>query len=654
MFDFAFVAVCLAGAILSGYLFYLDLWQPGVLGLGRPLATVIHREDEVRRKPASSYLWSAVDVGDRFFYRDSLQVGHGSRAVVELDSGRLLEVNENSLVVFEKTKELALKFLRGDFIVRSESGDLRYIASGKGGVEAKSLTLRLLEPRPASLLFSSDDLRSVQFSWRSVAKKKTTGPLSLEVATRRNFSEILLTRGFNPGSDVMQASLALPLGRYWWRLLESGQPATEVRQLVIARVPKITPVSPNPGEEVFQFGEGGPVDFRWTVQGGRALSERQGSEASHYLEVSTDPSFNQIVMHERVAVLTGKISLNGLTSGRRYYWRIQGEYPGAKAISATEDFHLSRRDSVEIALSDPVENQTVNAKASVRFEWDTSQKGMTYVWEIQPLFASAKDLNKEVLTDGNSVSVALPDSGRYGWRVTALDKDRSVGATAWRSLVVVTGEPIKLTGPSPNEEIYYWEKPSRFDFTWVRDADFESSGYSCHFVLAKNGEFGAQKVVPVKAANRVSSDALGLLPGQYSWKVRLVDSTGSVVRESPVWKFRYGVYPVLNAPEGVRPVNGSLISVGELSENPQLEWNPVPQAIGYEVILKQGQKVVMKSLTDSPRLGIERLQSGHYFWSVRALDPLRRAGRPMLTQSFQVDVESRQLDAPEETDWEAN
>ena len=49
---------CLVGTGTSGYLLYRDMMAEGKAGVGPPIGVIEHCEEDVWRKPSTSYLWA--------------------------------------------------------------------------------------------------------------------------------------------------------------------------------------------------------------------------------------------------------------------------------------------------------------------------------------------------------------------------------------------------------------------------------------------------------------------------------------------------------------------------------------------------------------------------------------------------------------------
>src|SRR5690349_2186733 len=93
-----FVAMaCIAGAATGSFYLYEDFNAKGRAGIGKPMAQVQRREAKVRRKAATSYVWTNVERDENLYLKDSLQTSGGSTASVKFNDGSVLEVGENSL-----------------------------------------------------------------------------------------------------------------------------------------------------------------------------------------------------------------------------------------------------------------------------------------------------------------------------------------------------------------------------------------------------------------------------------------------------------------------------------------------------------------------------------------------------------------------------
>src|SRR5688572_15295822 len=113
---------CLSGISVSSYYLQRD-FSSLEADRGAEYGTVTACDSDARRRHSDSYLWSRLSQGQPVFRRDSIRVGPQGFANVELKDGTKIELGENSLVIIDDPKTLALRFVRGSFIVADERGE---------------------------------------------------------------------------------------------------------------------------------------------------------------------------------------------------------------------------------------------------------------------------------------------------------------------------------------------------------------------------------------------------------------------------------------------------------------------------------------------------------------------------------------------------
>jgi hypothetical protein len=106
------------------------------------VGTVITTQRNVRGRRDDSFVWGRLDGSDKVFGRDTIFVGEGSQAKIDLRDGTKLELMENSLVVLQDAQ---VRLIHGDVRVDASqsTGGVRIDADGnhgfvlgKGGVGA--------------------------------------------------------------------------------------------------------------------------------------------------------------------------------------------------------------------------------------------------------------------------------------------------------------------------------------------------------------------------------------------------------------------------------------------------------------------------------------------------------------------------------------
>ncbi len=324
--DWALSAVALLAALLSGYL----LSQPATL---RPVGwtpptpqagTLTFQVGEVRRRPAGTLIWYPAGNGDPVFVGDALFVAPASSALVDLEGGAQLELDQNTLVVLEPPgrdllepprvavhkgslsgtsgaqalsleahgrvaalqpnarAELSLEATgaqiavqQGEVSVQGPEGPSRLgpresgrFSAGSAMVRTQTPQVTLQSPAPRHRALARTPLR---FAW-------TPSPqgASLQLSADRAFGSPLP----ETGADGLIASGLAP-GLYWWRVVDAqGRPLSERRGLTLLEDAAPQVISPARDERYPES----TVELRW--------SEVEGA-AGYQLEVAADPGFAQ-------------------------------------------------------------------------------------------------------------------------------------------------------------------------------------------------------------------------------------------------------------------------------------------------------------------------------------------------------------------------
>ncbi|MDQ3267062.1 MAG: hypothetical protein M3Y59_25985 [Myxococcota bacterium] len=326
--DWPLSAVALLAALLSGYL----LSQPATL---RPVGwtpptpqagTLTFQVGEVRRRPAGTLIWYPAGHGDPVFVGDALFVAPASSAMVDLEGGAQLELDQNTLVVLEPPGRDQLEPRR----VAIHKGSL----SGSSGAQALSLeahgTVAALQPNARAELSLEATGAQIAVRQGEVSVQGPEGPsrlgpresgrflvggalvrtqappvtlqspaprhralahtplvfswtprapgASLQLSADRTFESPLPQTGADG-----RLSLGLAPGVYWWRVVDAeGRPLSERRGLTLLE--NVSPQTISPARDE-RYPES-TVELRW--------SEVEGA-AGYQLEVAAEPGFARVL-----------------------------------------------------------------------------------------------------------------------------------------------------------------------------------------------------------------------------------------------------------------------------------------------------------------------------------------------------------------------
>jgi hypothetical protein len=656
--------LCCVGAGAGSYLLYLDFNQSGGVGQGSPMAKVERREAKVRRKAASSFAWTHVQPEESLFRRDSVQTSVGSAAAIRFNDGTVLELGENSLVVIDDINKLSLDFMKGTVVLHMAEGDKRVTVDKDGKAQLEEIAIRLVQPEPLVRYFTRDrEAKQIHFAWKSRdAKPGQSSSLppeyTLQISSDKNFKSARVQNIAIKNGAVPEIDASLPAGAYFWRLADGVKPLTEIGQFRVVAASPLKPVWPATGEKILRYGDAAPLQLRWVGQGDGVTA----AQVSHSVQVARDPEFKNLVATQDIAATSGLATLKDLPESQ-LYWRIQSHYADLVVESAPERFTITQAVRPALVQTFPSDKKTLELKPQLALTWTSDADGLEYLAELQT--AQGKEV-----ASGRSSSLAFawtkPEAGAYRWRVSAFHKEHSVGETPWRVFTVFEGGKIALKTPSRDQELFYWEKPTPFSFTWDHDilADRHPE-YSYQVQASTEGEFKAPVIGPKSRETALPAEALKLPPGQYYWRVSVVDASGQVIKSSEAWKFAHGTFPPLSSPLGVTPAPSAVFNVVEQEKNPVLTWNEVPGAEAYEVTLyaqpptvagrttaaAKAPRIISQTVVTSTTREIKNLKPAAYTWTVRAIDRIKRKGEPMPLRPFTVTY-GEVLTAPEATSAE--
>jgi len=361
-YDWALSLVAMAAAASSAYLLTARVAHPAAEARQEPpVGTVAFRVSEVRRRPAGSLVWDALEAGQRVFDQDSVFVPRGSAATLALSDGARLDLEENTLIVVERAPEredavrLSLRkgalsgtagarglevrtpsaraalsgtaearlsvdgrgsevaVMSGVATVESPRGarqverdQVAAVSPERGIAVATSSGAALLSPARHFRFYPSGERRALALKWQA----NTPGELLIQVAADREFREVRWTA---PGAQG-ELSVEPGAGTYWWRAVDAGgRPESETRTFVVVEESAPSPVSPG-SEEVVQAPG---VRFAWSSV---------ASAAEYEVQISADADFARALVEERA--FDSHLGWQRALPDGRYFWRVRAVLDG--------------------------------------------------------------------------------------------------------------------------------------------------------------------------------------------------------------------------------------------------------------------------------------------------------------------------------------
>ncbi len=639
---------CLAGISVSSYFLQKDFYSFTSEGHGEVLGEVVACDAGAKRKHSDSYLWSRLGQNQSVFLKDSIRVGPQGYATINLKDGTKLELGENSLVIIDDPKTLALKFVRGSFIVADGRGQ-RLVSVQKDGVALeRELSVKLISPSPSARFLNQNQKPfSVTLHWafKADVAAKIKQSARLLIGHDRQFQFADLTSQKVSELKNQQWTGALPAGRYYWKIMGGSENLSEVRDFTVLSLRPLVQISPAKDAVVSLYAGHLNVPFRW-------LPEASEKGASAQLDVSRTQTFTELVRSVEVDTGTGFAVVEGLPGGK-YFWRLRRVVGGDAITSMGLPFTLSEHEKIEMALKEPNEGSAYEFGPELRFSWEAIEGNFDYQWEIDgPLGANAKVAKggKTLTTKGSSILWQPEIVGQYRWRVMPYFAGAKAGESSWRPLSIIAAQPINLSKPEPQEKISFWDRKWKIAFQWQEQSGGEGKSY--RLKIAEDIAFTKKLVVFTTTENEFEWTPSKSDDGGYRfWSVEWLGASQEVIRASSPRRFFFGMADILKGPMPKAPASDAEILLNDLVREPELSWEPLEKAIGYEITILRGGVAWQTKSSKDATLALKKLKVGKYSWTVRAIDILNRKGEFSAAQAFVVK-QGAKLRAPTKTEWE--
>lgn len=405
-------------------------------------------------------------------------------------------------------------------------------------------------------------------------------------------------------SEIRTSRLSLRYGtKYYWRALSKNKNDSsqwsKPWSFTTAYQLKVAPTLVSPKKRDTVIASTGPT-FKWN-----GIT----SASSYTLQYSTDSTFETMVTSVNASGLT--TTLNGLSSGTSYYWRVRGNdafgsSPWSSAWKVITAFELP---TAPILVS-PSNGGTINAGTSQTFEWNASTRatGYTMQYSTDSTFASVvTSINESGLTTDVS---SLVGSTTYFWRVRGTN---TYGNSPWSSVwKFTTADQLPaaptLVAPSNGATI---NAGTNQTFEW--NASARATGHTMQY--STDSTFAS--VVTSINESGLTTDVSSLVGStSYFWRVRGTNTFGNSPWSS-VWKFttadQLPTIPTLVSPSNLAIINPTTSQT--------FEWNASTRATGYTMQYSTDSNFasVVVSINESGLTAdINGLANNTtYFWRVR-------------------------------------
>ncbi|MCX7677621.1 MAG: PQQ-binding-like beta-propeller repeat protein [Spirochaetes bacterium] len=622
------------------FFLYLDFTAKIEVGDAEQIGIITYKKRLSQRKYGTQVIWEEIEQNSPVFVNDSLRTAERSEAVVKLNDGTTIELDENSMIVLAKMEgAININFAQGSMMARRsgvvtedmpavnivaggttvsvEKSDVKLaqtekedialtVAKGtaiiKAGeeeklitvnqsavlvpdekkVQVKNVTLRLLTPEHNKYFITRANWHVIPFEWDVEGENRV---IFFELSADRLFSTII--KRINVKDRVINEKL--PSGEYFWRISAEDKTTkaidySEVRKFSVLKEQPVMLFAPHEGEKYSFVGDSPFIRFRWS----------KNDLASNYvLEIAQDDAFkNKMIVS--TTTLT-EHTVNSLTSGL-YFWRVISKFdpiPEYAAASEVRKFVIEKRKIV------PPTELIHPAAYAVFSDLEVKNRGILLSWKqiegialYELLISKTEDFSKVELkreVRGNFAHIVqsfLP--GKYFWKVRPLIGEEAEGVTYTipRSFTVQEGT-ISLISPVHNIVLEATQEASEILFSWNK-VPFEGK---YRFELSKKPSFDK---VERKELIEIPSLKVSVVPGKYYWRVALVDNTDVELCKSDVRSFvvRESEPVSTKATLAIEPFPSSAIVFinGKKAGKGKVEISIEPGSVAIEVIAEGYKK----------------------------------------------------------------
>lgn len=650
---------------VAGVLLYLDFSAP-VSSTGKVIGSITFKREIAQRRYVGHSVWQPLHQDSPVYNMDTIQTGPRSLAVVHLNDGTKINLDEETIIVLrmgqgemsidfnsgsisvgrrKDTRRAELKIKAGASTVRMQDGALALsgkgdkdlsldVSAGKVALEGKSGTRTLSSNQQAAIDSKGASIVAAALVPASPAPGAVfvTGTGGMPVVfTRRVLSNqaavLQISRERSFAAPVYQqpigerVTVTLSPARYYWRLRAAGGKATSsVRVLTLEQDSSPVPLTPVDGGR-FSFVRSKPlINFSW---------ETSRLAGGYVVEIarSTDMEKPQYSLPSRGS----SIATSQLGSGT-WYWRVRAKYGFSSGESVppgpVRSFVIEQqRELTRPVLVYPQPGARVSALLfednKAVFSWRESEGAERYQLQI------ASDRNfRNLLVKGEatanyySMNRSLP-AGRYFWRVQAL-ADQQEKTSPMASFTITAVQPLQATRPARGSVLVEENRELSVLFRWQDP----NQGNRYQLELARDKGFGKQRTTRESGSPQCRVSTLDT--GTWYWRVHLLGTEEKRLASSKLWSFtllRKPGLPVLQVPEA-----GAAIDMTQRN-NLVFRWEKVPGAVRYRWRLYRVvggtlrlRHQVFTAVTVHVLNNLTLLDRGVFRWTVAALGQDARAG----------------------------
>ena len=572
----------------SSALLYADFTRKIDAGDLKQIGTITFKREVAQRKYQAQVVWEEVEQNFPVFNNDSIRTSELSEAVIHLNDGTDISVDENSMIMLSSlenaininfehgsisanrsgisgadisainiksmdatvsidkgniqltqldNQELDLTVSEGQAKVKDAKGETlvkvnekALISSDRQDTRIVQISFNLKTPSPNRYIVSDAPKTDVSFEWTVEGKFRN---ITWEISSDRTFAKPLRSIKVSGENRV---SYNLEEGVWFWRISAINQETgkseysdTAKFNILYKKPPRI--IAPLAEEIITHTATFNAVSFKWIDP---------DNTTDYTLEISPDNGFTTIL--NSVKTPLSDITVDNINPGR-YFCRIKSALNiGGEVFvknSSTVSFVVEKAKEISpVKLLSPVKGSKIDqellkAKGLV-LTWGSDSAFTSYDVEISGNPDFTDIVKKERRTVNFFEMTGTPDEGTYYWRVQGvISETEKVPFSEAGNFAVTVKEVLALVSPSGGEEIKIPadRKDNSVRFIWKKVSI--PGTFNVHF--ADNPEFAKARILNFRNENegQISIPA----SGEYFWRVTLSDKKGRELMRSETGRF---------------------------------------------------------------------------------------------------------------------
>jgi hypothetical protein len=609
-------------------------------GTSVSVGKVSQAERDVRRKVSKQFLWRSAHNQDNLHAGDSLFTGPNSSARVELNDGRTLTVQENSLIVFSSKGDqlnLDLRFgrlagnLNGCVKINIKGQEKEVCGNnsrvqvdatdGSVKVDAKPKELIVWAQPPPAKFYHSHHQNPLKMSWKTNQK---FGRFRVQFSRQSDFDTIALEEKTFAKEISTKAYPAS--GDYYVRVqgddLKGEEEAfSKPVKFTISEIaaPVITSPLANADFQVKTNVDGELLDSNQVIVEWKYSLK----DVRFEMQLARDSAFSDIVSQSK-EILGSNAKTTHLIAGT-YYVRVRDatvvndqHRPWSAAVSFRMNFSQAPKLPAPKLLTENIDYTAPSAEP-VKLQWEPVKEAKKYLVTV----SSDPDFQhtKEFKTEGTELKVQDFKSGRSYFKVTAMTEKGTLSEPSSTGQMQVRlkrpsldpTSPLNILGKSPEDR----GEPQTLKVSW---SDLK---YVDSYVIevAEDKDFNTKTEYQSTSPN---SEVHLPKPGDYFWRVRGVSKEGKPVTHfSDTGVLNYTLRVPLATPILLEPYDQmTLFFQKNNSTFVWFEWKPIRQATRYNLEIARDREFTQKVLSaqsSSQRFLLkEQLPESNLYWRIQA------------------------------------